>query len=103
MLTQQSCSWCHELNPVTDRACAGCGHRPDLPRLACDCRQCRPPAGLPLPLGGNVIHKRFDPAARKTISDILTASIRYSLDHRAEAVEHALAGVKRTRHSPGKV
>jgi 1,4-dihydroxy-6-naphthoate synthase len=46
--------------------------------------------GLPLPLGGNVIHKRFDPAARRTISDILTASIRFSLDHRAEAVGHAL-------------
>ena len=46
--------------------------------------------GLPLPLGGNVIHKRFDPALRKTISDILTASIRFSLEHRAEAVEHAL-------------
>jgi 1,4-dihydroxy-6-naphthoate synthase len=27
---------------------------------------------------------------RKTVSDILTASIRYSLDHRAEAVRHAL-------------
>lgn len=46
--------------------------------------------GLPLPLGGNVIHKRFAPDARKTISDILTASIRFSLDHRAEAVQHAL-------------
>jgi 1,4-dihydroxy-6-naphthoate synthase len=46
--------------------------------------------GLPLPLGGNVIHKRFDPAVRKTISDILTASIRFSLDHRPEAVQHAL-------------
>jgi 1,4-dihydroxy-6-naphthoate synthase len=46
--------------------------------------------GLPLPLGGNVIHKRFDPAARKAVSDILTASIRYGLDHRAEAVQHAL-------------
>jgi 1,4-dihydroxy-6-naphthoate synthase len=46
--------------------------------------------GLPLPLGGNVIHKRFDPATRKVISDILTASIRYSLEHRAEAVQHAL-------------
>jgi len=46
--------------------------------------------GLPLPLGGNVIHKRFDPAVRKQISDILTASIQYSLDHRASAVEHAL-------------
>jgi 1,4-dihydroxy-6-naphthoate synthase len=46
--------------------------------------------GLPLPLGGNVIHKRHHPALRRTISDILTASIRYALDHRAEAVEHAL-------------
>ena len=46
--------------------------------------------GLPLPLGGNVIHKRHDPARRKIISDILTASIQYSLDHRAEAVQHAL-------------
>jgi len=46
--------------------------------------------GLPLPLGGNVIHKRFEPAVRKTISNILTASIQFSLDHRAEAVQHAL-------------
>jgi 1,4-dihydroxy-6-naphthoate synthase len=46
--------------------------------------------GLPLPLGGNVIHKRFDPAVRKTVSDILTASIQHSLDHRPEAVQHAL-------------
>jgi 1,4-dihydroxy-6-naphthoate synthase len=46
--------------------------------------------GLPLPLGGNVIHKRFEPAVRKTVSDILTTSIQFSLDHRAEAVRHAL-------------
>jgi 1,4-dihydroxy-6-naphthoate synthase len=46
--------------------------------------------GLPLPLGGNVIHKRFDPPTRRTISDILTESIQFSLDHRAEAVQHAL-------------
>jgi 1,4-dihydroxy-6-naphthoate synthase len=46
--------------------------------------------GLPLPLGGNVIHKRFEPEVRKTISNILTASIQFSLDHRAEAVQHAL-------------
>jgi 1,4-dihydroxy-6-naphthoate synthase len=45
---------------------------------------------LPLPLGGNVIHKRFTPEVRKTVSDILTASIQYSLDHRPEAVQHAL-------------
>jgi 1,4-dihydroxy-6-naphthoate synthase len=46
--------------------------------------------GLPLPLGGNVIHKKFDLAARRNISGILTASIQFSLDHRAEAVQHAL-------------
>jgi 1,4-dihydroxy-6-naphthoate synthase len=46
--------------------------------------------GLPLPLGGNVIHKRFEPAARKTISGILTESIQFSLEHRKEAVQHAL-------------
>jgi len=46
--------------------------------------------GLPLPLGGNVIHKHIEPAVRKTVSDILTASIQYSLDHRPEAVAHAL-------------
>jgi 1,4-dihydroxy-6-naphthoate synthase len=46
--------------------------------------------GLPLPLGGNVIHKRFAPATRQKIAEILTASIRYGLDHRAAAVEHSL-------------
>jgi 1,4-dihydroxy-6-naphthoate synthase len=46
--------------------------------------------GLPLPLGGNVVHKRFAPELRSRISRILTGSIQYSLDHRAEAVEHAL-------------
>ena len=46
--------------------------------------------GLPLPLGGNVIHKKFPPDLRRKISDILAASIQFSLDHRAEAVQHAL-------------
>jgi 1,4-dihydroxy-6-naphthoate synthase len=46
--------------------------------------------GLPLPLGGNVIHKNFSPETRRKISGILTASIQYSLDHRPEAVQHAL-------------
>jgi 1,4-dihydroxy-6-naphthoate synthase len=46
--------------------------------------------GLPLPLGGNVIHKRFAPNVRKIISDVLEASIQYSLDHRKEAVDYAL-------------
>ncbi len=46
--------------------------------------------GLPLPLGGNVVHKRINPGDRHTISTVLTASIQYSLDHRSEAVRHAL-------------
>jgi 1,4-dihydroxy-6-naphthoate synthase len=46
--------------------------------------------GLPLPLGGNVIHKRFEPETRRVLSEILTASIRYGLEHRTEAVAHAL-------------
>jgi 1,4-dihydroxy-6-naphthoate synthase len=47
-------------------------------------------AGLPLPLGGNVIHKRFAPEVRRVISGVLHDSIQYSLEHRGEAVEHAL-------------
>ena len=46
--------------------------------------------GLPLPLGCNVIHKRFSQEDRRKISDLLTASIKFSLDHRPEAVQHAL-------------
>ena len=46
--------------------------------------------GLPLPLGGNVIHKRFEPVVRKRVSDILTHTIQFSLDHRPEAVQHSL-------------
>ncbi len=46
--------------------------------------------GLPLPLGGNVIHKRFEPEVRRRVADILTASIQFSLEHRADAVRHAL-------------
>jgi 1,4-dihydroxy-6-naphthoate synthase len=46
--------------------------------------------GLPLPLGGNVIHKRFPQKERKEISDMLTRSIQFSLDHRKEAVQHAM-------------
>jgi len=46
--------------------------------------------GLPLPLGGNVIHKKFPVDVRRKISGILSASIQYSLDHRPDAVQHAL-------------
>lgn len=46
--------------------------------------------GLPLPLGGNVIHKRFSPEERSEISRLLTASIQFSLDHREAAVAHSM-------------
>jgi 1,4-dihydroxy-6-naphthoate synthase len=50
----------------------------------------RQETGMPLPLGGNVIRRDLGPAAMTEIAGILGRSIRYSLDHRAEAVEHAL-------------
>jgi 1,4-dihydroxy-6-naphthoate synthase len=46
--------------------------------------------GLPLPLGGNVIHKRIAPTDRAVVAEIVESSIRFSLEHRAEAVAHAL-------------
>jgi 1,4-dihydroxy-6-naphthoate synthase len=46
--------------------------------------------GLPLPLGGNCIRKDLGQSAMQEITDILKRSIRFSLDHRAEAVEYAL-------------
>jgi 5,8-dihydroxy-2-naphthoate synthase len=46
--------------------------------------------GLPLPLGGNAIRKALDPAVRQKVSKLLYESIRYSLDHREEALDYAL-------------
>ncbi len=46
--------------------------------------------GLPLPLGGNVIRKDLGEECMKEISEILKESIKYSLEHRDEAVEYAL-------------
>jgi 1,4-dihydroxy-6-naphthoate synthase len=46
--------------------------------------------GLPLPLGGNVIRKDIPPEERSVISSILSESIQYGLDHRAQAVEHSM-------------
>jgi 1,4-dihydroxy-6-naphthoate synthase len=46
--------------------------------------------GLPLPLGGNVIRKDIPPAERSAIAAVLRESIRYGLEHRAEAVEHSM-------------
>lgn len=46
--------------------------------------------GYPLPLGGNVIRRDLGTPAMREIAAILKNSIQYSLDHRREAVDHAL-------------
>ena len=46
--------------------------------------------GLPLPLGGNAVKKSLGGKVIAELSDILHASIKYGLGHRAAGVEHAL-------------
>ena len=46
--------------------------------------------GLPLPLGGNVVRKDLGKQTMHEVSDLLKQSIRYSLDHRNEALQYAL-------------
>jgi len=46
--------------------------------------------GLPLPLGGNVIRRDLGAATIRTLSQLLHDSIAYGLEHRAEAVDHAM-------------
>ena len=45
---------------------------------------------LPLPLGGNVIHKAIPPSVRSEIAQIMRESIDYGLDHRRAAVSHSM-------------
>ena len=46
--------------------------------------------GLPLPLGGNVIRRDLGGPAISTLSRLLHDSIAYGLEHRDEAVKHAM-------------
>ncbi len=46
--------------------------------------------GLPLPLGGNVVRRALGEQAVLDIAAVLKESILYGLEHRREAVEHAL-------------
>ena len=46
--------------------------------------------GLPLPLGGNTIRRDLGDTACREIARLIKLSIQYSLDHRDEAVAHAL-------------
>ena len=46
--------------------------------------------GLPLPLGGNVIRRDLGPALMKQVARHLHASIAYALNHREDALDHAM-------------
>jgi 1,4-dihydroxy-6-naphthoate synthase len=46
--------------------------------------------GLPLPLGGNVVRRDLGTETIRQISRLLKESIRYALDHRADALAYAL-------------
>jgi 1,4-dihydroxy-6-naphthoate synthase len=46
--------------------------------------------GLPLPLGGNVVRKDLGLATMQEVSRLIKQSIQYALDHRGEALQHAL-------------
>jgi 1,4-dihydroxy-6-naphthoate synthase len=46
--------------------------------------------GLPLPLGGNVIRKDMPRDLQKKVSRHLRESIAYGLDHRKNALDHAM-------------
>jgi 1,4-dihydroxy-6-naphthoate synthase len=46
--------------------------------------------GLPLPLGGNVIRKDMPRDLQRKVSRHLRASIAYGLDHRRNALDHAM-------------
>ena len=46
--------------------------------------------GLPLPLGGNVIRKDMPRDVQKKVSRHLRESIAYGLDHRKNALDHAM-------------
>jgi len=46
--------------------------------------------GLPVPLGGNAVRRDLAPELIAQIARVLERSIRFALDHRAEALDYAL-------------
>jgi 1,4-dihydroxy-6-naphthoate synthase len=46
--------------------------------------------GLPLPMGGNAIRRELGEVTIREVSNLLKESIRYSLDHREDALQYAL-------------
>jgi 1,4-dihydroxy-6-naphthoate synthase len=45
---------------------------------------------LPLPLGGNVVRRDLGPELMHRVSEFLKQSIQYGLEHRKDALQHAL-------------
>ncbi len=54
--------------------------------------------GLPLPLGANAIRRDLPPQTITDVVKLLHGSIRYALDHRAEALDYALQFGRGLRH-----
>ena len=46
--------------------------------------------GLPLPMGGNAIRRNLGKKMISEVSDLLKESIRFSLDHREDALQYAM-------------
>ena len=46
--------------------------------------------GLPLPMGGNAIKRNLGPELTREVSNLLRESIRYSLNHREDALQYAM-------------
>jgi 1,4-dihydroxy-6-naphthoate synthase len=46
--------------------------------------------GLPVPLGGLAVRRALEPDVVRRVFDVVGASIRFALDHRDEALDHAL-------------
>jgi len=46
--------------------------------------------GLPLPLGGNAVRRDLGPETMARLTRLVRETVRYSLDHRREALEYAL-------------
>jgi 1,4-dihydroxy-6-naphthoate synthase len=56
--------------------------------------------GLPLPLGGNGIRRDLDPALKRRLCRLLSASIEYALEHRAEALQYAVQYARGLENDP---
>jgi 1,4-dihydroxy-6-naphthoate synthase len=57
--------------------------------------------GTPLPLGGNAIRRDLGPALMRRVAGVLESSIRWALDNREKALEHALSFGRGLDHARG--